>query len=448
MANVVSVSNIAALRTFSEGGSESPVIWVESYSSIGDGGEGMFTYNPSDTSSPDNGGTIIIVTNSSGTYRYYRQYNNSALNVCWFGAGSATDSTSALNNAMSALSENAGGVIYFPSGTYTFNSEITYTASTTGGEFSLTFVGQGADSSILYWQDQTNGINIFLSLPTQSVHFRDLSITTSQQGSYTGVSITQNGSGVSSGISDFTRVNFRGGIPQLQFWGTAIYINDIINMNYEGVIIVGSLPDTNIGIGVSITGTSPNYALGHNFTKCFFYSGEIGIIYGNYTQGITVNQCNFGTSTGIIVPGGESYLAQLSIIASQFGCSAYGIVIESILSGITIIGNSFYYPDDTSPTIGVYMNYSGSPAIQGTAIVGNFFGGHSIPGTTGKGIVTSGSSGSNNYGVVIGNSFDNMNTGVDLTGAQLWNVQGNIYGVTIPNQVIPGTSNSVGIATK
>lgn len=122
--------------------------------------------------------------------------------------------------------------------------------------------------------------------------------------------------------------------------------------------------------------------------------------------------------------------------------------IRSLSSGITITGNTFYYPDDISDTIGIYMNYSGTPAIQGTAIVGNFFSGHSIPGNSGKGIVVSGNSNSNNYGNVTGNVFDNMNTGVDLTGAQLWNVHGNIYGVTIPNQVVPGNNNSVGVTTK
>ncbi|OAZ76100.1 hypothetical protein SRCM100623_00278 [Acetobacter pasteurianus] len=449
MTNIVSIPNIASLRNFSEAGPENPVVWVESYNSLGDGGEGVFIYNPNNTSSIDNDGTIIVISNSTGTYRYFRQFNNDIINICWFGGGNNEDSTQALSNALSVISLSNGGTVYFPAGTYTFYNEITYKNSNSDTEFSLTFVGQGADSSILYWPNETNGLSVYLGASKQSVHFRDLSITTSQTGIYTGIYITQvGGGGVATGVSDFTRVNFRGSSPQLQYWGTAISVNNMINVNYEGVIIAGSLPNTNVGIGVNISGTSPNYSLGHNFTNCVFYSGEVGIIYGTYSQGITVNQCNFGTFTGVRIPEGETSIAQLSIVASQFGCSGYGVDIRSLSSGITITGNTFYYPDDISDTIGIYMNYSGTPAIQGTAIVGNFFSGHSIPGNSGKGIVVSGNSNSNNYGNVTGNVFDNMNTGVDLTGAQLWNVHGNIYGVTIPNQVVPGNNNSVGVTTK
>src|SRR5271157_4386288 len=74
----VAISNIASLRNL-EGGTASPLVWVEGYSTLADGGEGMFAYNPSDITSPDNGGTIII---DAENHRYYREYGKMPFNVC------------------------------------------------------------------------------------------------------------------------------------------------------------------------------------------------------------------------------------------------------------------------------------------------------------------------------------------------------------------------------
>lgn len=81
MTDVMVLSNIAALRAYS-GGSASPSIWIEGYAIAGDGGEGMFTYVSTDTTSADNSGTII--KDSSGN-RYYRGQHLGPLNLLWFG---------------------------------------------------------------------------------------------------------------------------------------------------------------------------------------------------------------------------------------------------------------------------------------------------------------------------------------------------------------------------
>ena len=82
MTNVVVLSNVAALRAYS-GGSSAPSIWIEGYTNPGDGGEGMFTYVPTDTTSADNSGTIILDASSD---RYYREQHLGPFNILWFGA--------------------------------------------------------------------------------------------------------------------------------------------------------------------------------------------------------------------------------------------------------------------------------------------------------------------------------------------------------------------------
>jgi hypothetical protein len=74
---------------------------------------GAFTRDDSDTTSADNGGTIIVDSNNT---RWKRQYDG-PVNVEWFGArgDGVTDDTAAIQAAVDA---GEGGTLYFPPGTY------------------------------------------------------------------------------------------------------------------------------------------------------------------------------------------------------------------------------------------------------------------------------------------------------------------------------------------
>lgn len=95
------VATIAALRNAVSGKQSS--ISVQSYSTLGDGGGGIFDYDASDTTSSDDGGTIIV----AGTKRYKRRYSG-AVDVRWFGVKTTgttfgspgTDSSTAFQNAI------------------------------------------------------------------------------------------------------------------------------------------------------------------------------------------------------------------------------------------------------------------------------------------------------------------------------------------------------------
>jgi hypothetical protein len=104
--NVVTLSNISALQSYS--GGASPAICIEGYATAGDGGEGMFTYVPSDTTSPDNGATIIVDTSG---HRYYREQHLGPFNILWFGGSpnGVTDNSAALNYALGQLRSTGWG---------------------------------------------------------------------------------------------------------------------------------------------------------------------------------------------------------------------------------------------------------------------------------------------------------------------------------------------------
>jgi hypothetical protein len=108
-----SVSNIAALRAIS---TADPVLYLQGYYALGDGGQGMFVYNPGDTTSADNGGTIIV---DAAGHRWYRDFSGPC-SVRWFGAkgDGATDDLAAIQAANNFVAGLGGGGLFFPAGHY------------------------------------------------------------------------------------------------------------------------------------------------------------------------------------------------------------------------------------------------------------------------------------------------------------------------------------------
>lgn len=123
-AGVVTFANIAALRTniltsITQG-------YVDGYVSNADGGEGLFEYVATDTTSADNSGTIII--DAVGQRWYRSNISNGPYSVQWFGAaGNGSDATTAIQNAAAAMV--AGGELIIPAGTYGLSSTITIAQS-------------------------------------------------------------------------------------------------------------------------------------------------------------------------------------------------------------------------------------------------------------------------------------------------------------------------------
>lgn len=113
------VDSIAALRALSK--TVYSRAFVTGYTTIGDGGGGNYWLNAADTTSADNGGTIIVATDGG---RWYLQ-NNGAVFVEQFGAkgdGLSDDANaiqSALNNA------KFGGIVYLSPKPYRVASGIT-----------------------------------------------------------------------------------------------------------------------------------------------------------------------------------------------------------------------------------------------------------------------------------------------------------------------------------
>jgi len=370
MANVITLANIAALRTHA-GGSATPAIWLDGYANPADGGEGMFTYVPTDTTSADNNGTIIV--DASG-HRYYRNSLDGSLNVAWFGGSpSSSNNATALNYALAALGSTGGEIVFAP-GIWTFTAAVSFTYPS--GAFSISFVGSGAANTVLYWVS-SNGISLNASNAKHSFHFLDITLRAGSAGTSTGVTLTQSSPLGNCDQSDFTRVTFDGTTTS-NFWANAISVVGWSFINFTGVLIYASGAGST---GVALLGNSAAspYMSGivYNFVSCGFYGCGYGISYGSYVQGVTVNQCNFTNgSVGILVSSGVSgSLSQLTVSNCQFGVAATALDITGAINEVIVCNN-------------LIIQQSGAVAINFTAASSfNTFTGNVFPSTSATGTI-------------------------------------------------------------
>jgi hypothetical protein len=357
------------------------------------------------------------------------------------GAGNnSTDNTTPLNNALAALTGN-GGCIYFPPGKYKFNSAITY--SLTSGIFSVDFVGSGQDNTILTWPNASGGMAFTLPGLSSSVHFRDMSLTTAQNGGGTAVSLTSNAlysNPANSAISDFYRVTFRGddGYSISNFWNTDVSILNVSNVQVENGTFVSSSAG-NAGTGINTAGnpgSNGSFEVVLNVAKSTFTNVGTGINYGAYVQGITIDQTNFvGGGLGVFSTTGlATNLSMLSISNSQCGFAATACIQTGTqVLGMNLVNNFFFQAANQDA-----LNLTNTAHFT---VVGNSFVSQSTTGT--NGVIVGTSAAAENGGVIEGNTFVNYATAVSLgAGSKAINVSNNIFFTNTVNVTDSGTGNT------
>lgn len=133
----MTVTSINALKSLSTPQANT-IYHVLGYETANDGGGGEFYWDSSDTTSPENGGTIFTAT----TGRWKRLYDGE-LNVKWFGAkgNNSGDDYPAINKCIDYAKQvfTNGGKLLFPRGRYRISS----TLNITNGVF-WQIIGEGA----------------------------------------------------------------------------------------------------------------------------------------------------------------------------------------------------------------------------------------------------------------------------------------------------------------
>jgi len=348
-------------------------------------------------------------------------------------ADGATNNATAINNAIAALGSK-GGAIYFPPGIGVVTSAITVTYPTSG-DYAVTFIGAGSNVTTVQFNG-CNGFVINAKQANQYIHFMDMAITTNAAGTYTGVAINNTVQGGFTGQNDITRVTLAGNTPFTNYWNVGISVVGMGNVNFDGVNVYGNAAGT-AGTGISVAGDAAGsfkYGIVYNIDKCGLYNLGIGINYGTYVQGVTVNQTNIvNGTTGIYLASGSVGATQMSCTLCNFNTTANQIYLNAAIATVNLTGNSFYVP---SSQYGLY-----TAGGDGYTVTGNSF--YGVSSGVGTGVYIAGTS----TGVVTGNAFVRLATGVNLTGTSTFNVQANTYPSTT-TQVANIGSNSVGVATK
>lgn len=126
---VAQYDSIAALKA-ARVGAQGATVQIRGYSAAGDGGGGLFRWDPTDTSSADNGGTILTPTSSPTPAGRWKRVYEGEVNARWFGVNpSNLDNTAALQAAVDWVRTDttrtggvtpSGGGIFIPAGYYRF----------------------------------------------------------------------------------------------------------------------------------------------------------------------------------------------------------------------------------------------------------------------------------------------------------------------------------------
>lgn len=365
------------------------------------------------------------------------------VNVAAYGAvgDGVTDNSSAFQLALAAL-PTGGGILYIPPGTYFCGMAITYTMPTS--TTSISIIGSGPETTILKF-GATDGLSISFLGAFNAAHIRDLSLITTGSNSGVGLKLTQTGASIpnpaNTAPSDITNVNIRGDVWEgINYWTSCVEIASVSDVNFVNDIFVGNgtVAYSTVGNGVNIFGSANVIAVVYNFVNCIFNSLGGGLIYGTWTQGVTVVNSNFtGCGVGIDVPAGITGTAQLSVLNTQFNCVT-GILSLSAITQTSISNCCFLVPQGAD---GIDMSY-----VTVTSIVGNSFGATPSTTTSGNGIIIRSGLSPQPGAVITGNSFYHMrNNAILLDTASInCNVQSNVYSDNTANVTNNGTGNTVG----
>jgi Pectate lyase superfamily protein len=164
-----SVPTIAALRAATINTLAPPLVYVQGYYTGADGGEGMFWFNVTDTTSADNGGTIVVDSNGR---RWYREEEGEIITVKQFGAkgDGVTDDAPPFRAAIAT-----GKTVRAPAASYVINSAVTMT---TPGQI---LMGDGRVRTVLLISTTFSGTGVIMfQSGEEGPQVRDLGIEFTQ----------------------------------------------------------------------------------------------------------------------------------------------------------------------------------------------------------------------------------------------------------------------------
>jgi hypothetical protein len=364
-----------------------------------------------------------------------------ANSVGFVGDGTTANDT-AFNTWYSGLS-SAGGCLEFGIGKYRFASAISKTMA--NGRQSIQIRGLN-DASILFWP-AGGGLEITAANTLNSVHIHDLTISTGSANVGSGLLLNSPGltGGFTGAQNEIYNVQIRGDdytdqTANSDYWSEALNINGWSNLwvnNVNTYGLIGAPGTAGGGVGIFYGGVGTSISGVAVFNACNMYFQSVSFQLGDFWEGVTISNSNAQGETGaagLLAPSGTHNGPLLSVLNSQFNTAGTQIDIVTSLSQLVMMGNTITaFGTNVGAVLGTGPNVT---------VIGNTFNCITCTGTTGVQL------GGQN-GIVEGNTFVSVSTGVFLTSSSTnVNTSQNTYqGVATP-VTNSGTGNSVAVLTK
>lgn len=368
-ATIQTVSNIASLRAFV--GTVAAVL-VLGYYTVGDLGAGPFTVMSSDTTSADNGGTIII---DGLNRRWYRQTGGKSVSISAFGAkvdGVSNDSVPIASTIAAAIAQKFE--IWCPAGTSPLGTTpLAFPNTTPEGfsfqchpDFTLSYSGTGSAITIdsCYHADFHFGRIVGTAGGTSTgLHIQPVNVGANGQNTCV---VSNFGFVFIGGFATGLLFDCNSGsIAQVTVNGTEI--------NNGFGLAAGAL--TTAATGIDVFGTSPNIFQGNvvyvNYiqpSQAGFASGVtwIGINDGSLTFGASldnVNQFTYGAIDGAgynlsfglnIFSGNNAFTGPIVDVQTGIQFEAGATSISIITAGINVNGGGTRIHNISGSSEGVF----------------------------------------------------------------------------------------------
>lgn len=364
--SAVSVPSISALKAMDKTANQSA--FVQGYYAQGDGGGGNYWMDAADTTSADNGGTIIVATDG-GRWKLIVSDVFSAAVFGALGDGVADDGP-ALQSAINALPADGSVALLIPAGVYVSAQKLTSAGKT------LTIYGEGMSATQVVFSTPGNGGFSFTLNPSpalNSVQISNMSILADGVHSDAGL-LCDWGTPVANAERALTINNLVVGAKTfgLSKFSVAIDVNACFNGEIMSPWIIGDSGRTMAAIKfrggtVNVQVIKPDISFASvavevttNTPSSEGITVQNGVIYN------VINGCSFGTGVDFRVDYCHIDVTQPS--------SAYAVEFtESAQSGV--VGGTFYLGGTGATKVGVDLSFSNSVKVRGLKIV-------SLSGTT------------------------------------------------------------------
>lgn len=435
------INSIASLRTLSKTAPSKHAFVTAYRSSLPLVGGGLYCLDATDTTSADNGGTIIVASDGGR----WKLVHGGEVSICQFGCvgDDSTDNSDAMDKCiLAALAENF--VVGIPSGVFRCTVTRNYTLPV---KHLLRFRGAGSEVSTI---DITTGGDgwVFTAPPPWSignltsqstgVHFSGITFCTDN--AFVGNGITITSATNPAGVIRFTDVEFMPRAGRDSYWLRAVDIFGFGNTRFtRGKWVLGTALHAGTS-AVRVRASSANQNAFVIFDHPQSIWGDKVFDIGDYIEGIYFTQphainCNIGihhypvnAESGLHIIGGHIAAAQYDVYMRN--------VVDFVIKGLLV------YRTGTDPAwTGIYGQNVGRGAVSGNVVV---CGGGAPLGT---GIRISATQPIVElYGLDIsGNTFSLVGDAVSLgSSTSNVNVGPNTYG-TVANKVVngAGTANTI-----